>query len=150
MPSLSWSYGSWIYNWLFSQLVPIIINVVTIKTRCTRYNIASDLRRVAGFLYVLRFPLPMNWPPRYYWMLLKVALNTNHLRQSRHPLWSTARFSVLQPNIPSSKEIPYLSPMDVLGSSVAVESCEPLPEQYYCFSLKYVSELCSSGTQLCI
>jgi hypothetical protein len=31
----------------------------------------SDLRQVAGFFRVLRFPPPINWPPRYNWNIVE-------------------------------------------------------------------------------
>jgi hypothetical protein len=61
----SWSYGSWIYNYLCNQsecLSPLKLWVRTpFMAWCTRYNImwlnfVSDLRQVNGFLWVLRFP----------------------------------------------------------------------------------------------
>ena len=56
---------------------------------CARYTTLCDKVcqwQVGGFLRVLRFPPPINWPPRYNWteILLKVALitinqSTNHI-----------------------------------------------------------------------
>jgi hypothetical protein len=64
-PPWSWSYGSWIYNYLCNQcLSPLKLWVRTLfVARCTRYNImweswkvVSDLRQVCAFLWELRFP----------------------------------------------------------------------------------------------
>jgi len=40
-PSWSWSYGSWIYNYLFNQCTsPLTLWVrIPLMTRCTRYSI---------------------------------------------------------------------------------------------------------------
>jgi hypothetical protein len=40
---------------------------------CTRYNIASDLRQVGGFLWVLRFP-----PPRYNWNIVESGVEQHN------------------------------------------------------------------------
>ena len=61
----SWSYGSWISNYLCNQcLSPLICWVrIPLMARFTRYNIVinfvSDLRQVGGFLQVVRFPPPI-------------------------------------------------------------------------------------------
>ena len=61
----SWSYVSWIYNYLCNQcLSPLKLRVRTpFMARCTRYNICdkfvSDLWQVGGFLWVLQFPPPI-------------------------------------------------------------------------------------------
>jgi hypothetical protein len=57
-----WSYGSWIYNYLYNQcLSPLTLWVriplrrdVLDTTLCDQF--VSDLRQVCGFLRVLRFP----------------------------------------------------------------------------------------------
>jgi hypothetical protein len=43
-PSWSWSYGSWIYNYLCNQCLPTLMLWVwiTLMARCTRYNIIRD------------------------------------------------------------------------------------------------------------
>jgi len=40
-PPWSWSCGSWIYNYLYMQSVPITTNVISnpVQATCTRYNI---------------------------------------------------------------------------------------------------------------
>ena len=71
--SWSWSYGSWIYNYLCNQYLSLLrLWVQTLfMAMCTQYNIMwSSLsvtcdRSVVFFLHVLRFP-----------PLLNVALNT--------------------------------------------------------------------------
>ena len=61
----SWSYDSWIYNYLCTQcLSPLKFCVrIPIMARCTQYNIMwlffSDLRQVGGFLRVFLFPPPI-------------------------------------------------------------------------------------------
>jgi hypothetical protein len=37
----------------------------------------SDLRQVGGFLWVLRFPSPINWPPRYNWNVVESGHQAN-------------------------------------------------------------------------
>jgi len=65
-PSRSWSYGSWIFNYLCNQcLSPLKLWVRTLfMARCTWYNIlwynfVTDLRQVSGFLRVLQVPPPI-------------------------------------------------------------------------------------------
>jgi len=63
---LSWSYGSWIYNYRM-QSVPITTNVVSSNTaHGEMYSIqlyvikfVIDLQHVGGFLWVLHFPPPI-------------------------------------------------------------------------------------------
>jgi hypothetical protein len=58
-PSWPWCYGSWIYYYQFNQwLSPLTLWVrILIRGRCTTF--VSDLRKVGGFLQVLRFPPPI-------------------------------------------------------------------------------------------
>jgi hypothetical protein len=64
--SWSWSYGSWIYNQMCNQFLYITTNVVSsnpvnddivcyIQPVCDK----GGQRQVGGFLWVLRFPLPI-------------------------------------------------------------------------------------------
>jgi hypothetical protein len=59
----SWSYGSWIYNYLCNQclsplkLEPRSWRGVLDTTLCDK--VFSDLRQIGGFLRVLRFPSPI-------------------------------------------------------------------------------------------
>ena len=66
----SWSYGSWIYNYLCNQYLIITTNVSSntihgevnsIQQYMYMYVIkfVSDLQQVGGFLRVLRFPPPL-------------------------------------------------------------------------------------------
>jgi len=59
-PSWPWSYGSWIFNYLYNQcLSPLMLWVrISIRVRCTTFcdKFVNDLRKVGGFLRVLRFP----------------------------------------------------------------------------------------------
>ena len=62
-PSWSWSYGSWIYNYL-CYLCLSLLKLWVQTSRCTRYNImwnkfVSDLWQVGGFLWVHGFPPPI-------------------------------------------------------------------------------------------
>ena len=58
--SWSWSYGSWIYNYLCNQcLSPITLWRVRIRLRWDVLDtilFVSDLRQVTGFLRILQFP----------------------------------------------------------------------------------------------
>jgi hypothetical protein len=60
-PSWSWSYGSWIYNYLCNQyLSPLKLWVRTqFMVRCTLQfyviKFVSDLRQVSGFLFYINF-----------------------------------------------------------------------------------------------
>jgi hypothetical protein len=59
-----WSYGSLTYNYLCNQcLSPLMLWVrISIGARCT---ICDKVRKVGGFLRVLRFP------PRYNWNIVE-------------------------------------------------------------------------------
>jgi hypothetical protein len=61
--SWTWSYGSWIYNYLCNQcLSPLMLWVrILIRARCTTLcdKVVSDLQQVGGFLQVLWFPPPI-------------------------------------------------------------------------------------------
>ena len=76
------SGSSWLDILLPMQSVHITTNVVgsnSPQARCTRYNImfVSDLRKVGGFLRVLRFPPTIKLTATIIIeILLKVALNT--------------------------------------------------------------------------
>ena len=73
-PSSSWSYGSWIYTTCAissyhhesceSESRSILYTTLSNK-------VVSDLQQVGGFLWVLRFPPPINWPPRYNWKIVE-------------------------------------------------------------------------------
>jgi len=60
-PSWPWSYGSWIYNYLYSQC----LSPLKFESRSGRgvqhyvIKFVSDLRQVGGFLRVLRFHPPI-------------------------------------------------------------------------------------------
>jgi hypothetical protein len=53
-PSWSWSYGSWIYNYLWNRCSGEVYSI-------QHYVIVfvSDLRQVGGFLWILQFPAPI-------------------------------------------------------------------------------------------
>jgi hypothetical protein len=68
--SWTWSYGSWIYNYLCNQYLSLLMlwDRISIRVKCTNevYSIqhyvikfVSDLRQVGGFLRVLLFPPPI-------------------------------------------------------------------------------------------
>ena len=76
-PSWSWSYGSWIYNYLWNQCLSSLTLSVRIPLRrgvldtlCN--TIFSELQQVGDFLLVLRFSPTVKLTT----ILLKVALNT--------------------------------------------------------------------------
>ena len=64
---------------LHMQSVPITTKVVSLKPihgevySIQHYMIkfVSNLQQVGGFLWVLRFPPPKNWPPRYNWNIVE-------------------------------------------------------------------------------
>ena len=62
-PSWSWSYGSWIYNYLCNQCLYHWCCVF--ESRSVRgvqhymIKFVNDLRQVVGFLRVIRFPSPI-------------------------------------------------------------------------------------------
>ena len=80
-PSLSWSYGSWMYNYLCNQCLSPLPDVVSSNLdQGDMYNImikfASDLRQVCGFLRSLRFPLPIKLTATIYlWLCLLLLIS---------------------------------------------------------------------------
>jgi len=58
-PSCSWSYGSWIYNYLLNQYLSPLKLWVLIPLRRGVLDTTLLLRQVGGFLRVLRFPPPI-------------------------------------------------------------------------------------------
>ena len=80
-PSWSWSYGSWIYNYIYMSSVPFTTNVVTSNpTQAIQHYVikfVSDLQQVSGFLRVLKiFSINKTDRQDITEILLKVALNT--------------------------------------------------------------------------
>ena len=78
----SWSYGSWIYNYLCNQcLSPLTLQVWiwlgwgVLDTKLWD-KVISDLQQVSGILRVLRFPPPIKLIAMITEILLKVALIT--------------------------------------------------------------------------
>ena len=86
----------WLDLQLPVQSVPITTKVVSMNPFhgevCTIQHFVikfvSDMRQVSGFLQVLRFPAPKNWPTE---TLLKVAFNTKRSLLSclTEPTWRT-------------------------------------------------------------
>ena len=82
----SWSYGSWIYNYLYNQcLSPLMLWVRTLfMARCTRYNIICD--QVCQWLEICQWfspgtPVSFTNKTDHHditKILLKVALNTTN------------------------------------------------------------------------
>ena len=80
---LSWSYGSWIYNYMCNQCLsplkllssnPVNGEVYSIQHYVIKFD--SVLRQVDGYLCVLQFPPPITDCHDIIEILLKVALNT--------------------------------------------------------------------------
>jgi hypothetical protein len=66
VPSWSWLYGSWIYNYICNQCLSTIKLVSSNPTQGVMYFVqhyvikfVSELSQVGGFLRVLRFALPI-------------------------------------------------------------------------------------------
>ena len=90
----SWSYGTWIFNYLYNQcLSPLMLWVwillmlgVLDTTICDKF--VSDLRQVCGFLWVLRFPPPIIIDRHDITeLLLKVELKTITLTLKMYLRW---------------------------------------------------------------
>ena len=67
---------SWLDLQLPVQSVPITTNVVNsnlVHGSIQHYVIkfVSDMRQIGSFLRILRFPPPINWPPRYSWNIVE-------------------------------------------------------------------------------
>ena len=58
--SWSWSFGSWIYNYLCNQCNKVVsLNAAQVKVYSIQHYVikfVSDLRQVGGFVRVFRFP----------------------------------------------------------------------------------------------
>jgi len=75
-PLWSWSYGSWIYNYLCNQCIALLTLWVRISlmASCTRYNIItffSDLSQVDGLSGHSGFLHQQNLPQRYNWNIVE-------------------------------------------------------------------------------
>ena len=88
--SWSWSYGSWIFNFLCNQCMPITTNLVSLNPvhgevyLIQHYvlKFVSDLRHVSGFLRKLRFP------PRYNWNIVESGIK----HHKPNHMWSVMGF----------------------------------------------------------
>jgi hypothetical protein len=76
-PSWTWSYGSWIYNYLCNQCLspPMLWVRISIRARCSTLC-DTVYQWLGGFLRVLRFPPPLTDRHDITEILLKVALST--------------------------------------------------------------------------
>ena len=63
----SWSFGSWIYNYLCNQYISRLwVRIPALMTRCTlQGSLPVTCRRFIGFRHHL------NWPPRYNWNIVE-------------------------------------------------------------------------------
>ena len=88
--SLSWLYGSWIYNYLCNQcLSPLKLWVrIPFMSRCTWYNIiwyslSVTCDRSVVFSGYSGFLPQLNWPPLTNWNIVESGIKhhnpTNHL-----------------------------------------------------------------------
>ena len=90
VPSCSWSYVSWIYNYLCNQCLSPLIVVSSNHVHGEVYSIqhyvikVSDLRQVAGFLRVLRFPPPIKQIAtiRYNWNIVESGIKHHKPKQN--------------------------------------------------------------------
>ena len=101
-PSWSWSYGSWIYNYLCNQYLSqlklcVRVLLMAWNTRYSKmwWNLAVTYDRYSGFLHQLK------WPPRYNWNIVENDLrhhnpNTNTLFIDKsvieHKTWLLIQF----------------------------------------------------------
>ena len=97
--SWSWSYGSWIYNYLCNQclsppklwvriaLMTIHDDVYSIQHYVIKF--VSDLWQVCGFLWVLRFPPPIKLTDTIYcnWNIVESGINKHHNPNPQSNLW---------------------------------------------------------------
>ena len=73
--SWSWSYGSWIYNYLCNQYLSqlklcVRVPLMAWNTRYSKmwWNLSVTYDRYSGFLHQLK------WPPRYNWNIVENGL----------------------------------------------------------------------------
>ena len=71
---LLWSHGSWICNYLCNQCLSLLMLWVQIPLRQGVMKFVCDLQQVGGFLWVLRFPPPINWPQQYNWNIVESGI----------------------------------------------------------------------------
>ena len=87
-PSWSWSYDSWIYNYLCNQcLLPLKLGVrIPVMVKCLDTTLSD---KICQWLTTCRWFSPgtpvscanNNWPPRYNWNIIKSGVkhhNPNH------------------------------------------------------------------------
>ena len=100
--SWSWSYGSWIYNYLCNQYLSqlklcVRVPLMAWNTRYSKmwWNLSVTYDRYSGFLHQLK------WPPRYNWNIVENGLrhhnpNTNTLFIDKsvieHKTWLLIQF----------------------------------------------------------
>jgi hypothetical protein len=87
-PSWSWSYGSWINNYLCNQcLSPLKLRVRSpFMARCTQYNYVikcvSDLRQVVVFSGTpVSSTYKTAWLPRYNWNIVESRVKHHNHKQ---------------------------------------------------------------------
>ena len=78
-PLWSWSYGSWIYNYLCNQCLSQLTFEPHLQTRCIRYNIMwwslwITCNRSVVFYSQYGFLHKLNSPPRYNWNIFESSV----------------------------------------------------------------------------
>jgi hypothetical protein len=97
-PSWSWSYGNWIYNYLFNQcLSPLTWVRIPLLARCTQYNImwlslSVTCDRSVAFYGYSGFIHQESWPLGYDWNIVQSGVKHHKLLQNNkllqiHPQW---------------------------------------------------------------
>jgi hypothetical protein len=101
-PSWSWSYGSWIYNYLCNQyLSPLMLWVrISIRARCTTLCDKDCHWLVTGWWFFSRssgFLHQSNWPSRYNWNIVESGVK--HHKKKKQSCFTTESSTNLQRTI---------------------------------------------------
>jgi hypothetical protein len=124
-PSLPWSYGSWIYNYLYNEcLSPLMSWVrISIRARCTTLCDEVCQRRATGRWFSPCPPVSsINKTDRHEMMeiLLKVALNTIKQNKKEKPNEKRREWYIIRYNYPKESSIittrPFSLPCYLQGS----------------------------------
>jgi hypothetical protein len=117
--SWSWSYGSWIYNCLCERSLLITTNVVNSNpAHGEMYSIQHYVAKFVSnsrsrvFVWVLRFPPPIKWPPRYSWNIVESGIKDHKpIRLFVCPRWNMVPIHSVQRTTVSLQEIKSIAEM---------------------------------------
>jgi hypothetical protein len=59
----------------------------------------SDLRQIGGFLCVLRFPPPINWPPWYDYIIVESGVKHHNPKPNLIYDWQVGTFKIVSETV---------------------------------------------------